>query len=69
MGGDLLQVISTNYPHHRTARARLARLSDERRLEIEQGFERHKRACRSLGIKPDPQWVVEALMETEAERK
>jgi len=38
-------------------------MSAEQRERIEAGFLRHLRACRSIGIEPEPGWVAEAIDE------
>jgi len=66
---DITEMIATRQPHHTTARSRWRHLSDEQRQEIITGFERHKKACASLEIDPDPQWVVEAVADAVLQEK
>lgn len=56
-----IEAIQRNDPYHSAARSRLRRMDDGQRAEVEAAFVRHQRACRSLGIDPDPAFVPEAV--------
>jgi hypothetical protein len=55
-------------PYQVRARRAYQKLSDDQRASIDRGFSRHLRACNSLGIDPDPQWVCEAVLDMRGER-
>jgi hypothetical protein len=44
-----------------TARARWRRLPDVEKREVIEDFKRHGRACRNVGISPEPAWIVDTL--------
>jgi hypothetical protein len=44
-----------------TARARWRRLPDAEKREVIEDFKRHGRACRNVGISPEPAWIVDTL--------
>jgi hypothetical protein len=50
-------------PYQVRARRAYERLSDAQRGRIDRRFARHVRACESLGVDPDPQWVCEAVQD------
>lgn len=57
----ITDLLAGSAPYLTHARKRYRLLTDEQRATIAIGFERHKRACRSLEIQPDPAWVAEAI--------
>ncbi len=67
--GMITDLIATRSPHHTTARSRWRHLSDEQKREIVIGFERHRRACLSLEMSPDAQWLVEAIADAVLQEK
>lgn len=42
---------------------RWQRMDDRERAEIERRFRRHVSACQKLEIDPDPNWLIEAVLD------
>jgi len=63
---EVLNNAGTN-PYLIRARRRGARLSGEQQSVIATGFGRHQRACRSMDIEPDPNWIAEAVEDAHKE--
>lgn len=56
-----IEAIQRNEPRHSAARHRLRAMSDEQRAEVEAAYRRHRKACKAIGIEPDPAFVAEAI--------